>query len=104
MEELVDNAFKFSVPGTQIIVATYHDKVALTLSVTDRGRGMSEEQIAQLGSFVQFDRDMHEQQGAGLGLAIVKMLVKHSGGDMTIDSIVGHGTTVRIRIPVVDEN
>ena len=55
------------------------------LSVSDKGRGFSAEQITRIGAYMQFDRKMHEQQGLGLGLAIAKRLVELHGGTFSID-------------------
>ena len=51
------------------------------LVITDQGRGMSPEQIGQIGAFQQFDRKRYEQQGLGLGLYISSEIAKaHAGG------------------------
>jgi len=92
-EELVDNACKFSRKGTRIEVHFGPDAV---LTITDAGRGMSAEEIAQVGSFQQFDRKKHEQQGLGLGLALVQKLAARSGATLTIASQPSQGTTVKV--------
>ena len=97
--ELVQNAFKFSKPGTrvQVTLASFPDAISLT--VTDHGRGLSPEQITQVGAYMQFDRKLQEQQGLGLGLAIVKRLTELHGGTLRIQSQNDVGTTVVIKIP-----
>jgi signal transduction histidine kinase len=98
-EELVDNAFKFSEPGTPVRVATgERDRVAF-LTVTNAGRGLSPEQIANIGAHMQFERRFYEQQGAGLGLIIAKRLAEVHGGGLSIDSIAGAQTTIEVRLP-----
>jgi len=92
-EELVDNACKFSRKGTPIEVRFGPDGV---LSVTDAGRGMAPEEIAQVGSFQQFDRKKREQQGLGLGLALVQKLAAKCGGTFLIESVPAEGTTVKV--------
>jgi len=74
VEELVDNACKFSRQGTPVQVVMKADG---RLIVTDKGRGMTAEEIAQIGAFHQFDRKKHEQQGLGLGLVLVQKLMAH---------------------------
>ncbi len=96
VEELVDNACKFSEPDTPIQIMTKLDGNQFILSVTDQGRGMTEEQIAGIGAYMQFERRKYEQQGSGLGLAISKILAELDGGNLLVESIPNHGTTVRV--------
>ncbi|HHY86106.1 MAG TPA: hybrid sensor histidine kinase/response regulator [Verrucomicrobia bacterium] len=97
--ELVQNAFKFSQPGTIVDVELSGAGEHVVLVVTDRGRGLSPEQITKIGAYMQFDRKMHEQQGLGLGLTICKRLVELHGGTLSIQSEVGRGTTVTVKLP-----
>jgi len=69
--ELVENAFKFSPPGTPVIVSGRIADGVYRIEVTDRGPGMTSAEIRLIAAFRQFDRARHEQQGLGLGLAIV---------------------------------
>lgn len=66
----------------------------------DAGRGLTAEQIREVGAFVQFDRRRYEQQGTGLGLAIAKLLAERNGGTLATDSEPGRGTTVMVRLPL----
>lgn len=101
LEELVDNAFKFSSPGSPIHVRTYRAGPDSHLVVRDGGRGMTSKQISDMGGYVQFDRLLHEQQGMGLGLSIVERIARFHGGAFEITSEPGCGTTVSVRIPSV---
>ncbi len=92
--ELVDNACKFSDPGTPIIVEASRDGDRYTFCVRDEGRGMSANQIRQIGAYMQFDRRMYEQQGLGLGLTVARRLVELHGGELKITSALGAGTSV----------
>ncbi len=100
VEELVDNALKFSDVGTTVAISTALDNSSFRLSVIDHGRGMSTEQIAKIGAHMQFERQFYEQQGAGLGLFIAKRLTELYGGQLIIESSLGQGTTVRFSLPV----
>ena len=100
IEELVDNAFKFSMPGAPTSVAAAVSKNRFTLSISDRGRGMSAHQIADIGAHMQFERRFYEQQGVGLGLIIVKRLAELHGGELTIESTPGEQTTVQMFLPL----
>ncbi|MGF1480380.1 MAG: response regulator [Cyanophyceae cyanobacterium] len=99
MQELLDNAIKFSQPGTPIRVASYLD-TQYTLSISDHGKGMRPEQIAQVGAYMQFERKIYEQQGSGLGLAIAQRLVELYKGQLTINSTPDQGTTVAVTLPL----
>lgn len=100
VEEIADNAFKFSEPGTQVSVTATVRSGWYELCVQDRGRGMTSEQIRQAGAYMQFARSMFEQQGAGLGLAIVRAIVELYGGELSITSTLGHGCEVMVRLAV----
>ena len=93
VEELIDNACKFSAKGNPIQVRFETDGV---LTVIDAGRGMTSEEIEQVGLFQQFDRKKQEQQGLGLGLALVKKLSTKCGAKLSIESEISKSTTVKI--------
>jgi len=99
VEELVDNACKFSSVGKPISVRTLTDGDWTEINVTDQGRGMKPEHVANIGAYVQFERRIHEQQGSGLGLAIVSRLAELHGGQITITSQPDLGTTVTVHLP-----
>ncbi len=103
VEELVDNAFKFSKVGTPVSVFAIRTEDRYLVEVRDQGCGMTLEQVAQVGAYMQFDRKRQEQQGVGMGLIIAKRLVELHGGELLIESLPGQGTTVRFTIPVASE-
>lgn len=98
VEELVDNACRFSRPGTPIMLRF---EASGLLTVSDRGRGLSADQIERIGAFHQFERKHHEQQGLGLGLALVRKLAERHGATMTLESTISEGTTVRVAFQTV---
>lgn len=100
-EELLDNAFRYSKAGTPVAVRCHVDNAGVfTLSVTDKGRGMTVEEIARVGAYVQFEREHYEQQGQGLGLTIAKRLAELHGGELTIESTLGQQTIVHVALPI----
>lgn len=101
VSELTHNAFKFSKPGTPVIVTLAATAGTVVLTVSDRGRGMTADQITKIGAFMQFDRKMHEQQGLGLGLTIARQLAEIHGGVLTVQSELGVGTTATVKLPSV---
>ncbi len=98
--ELVDNACKFSEPGTPIQVIVQHDDKMLWLRIQDQGRGIAAEQVQNMGAYMQFDRTVYEQQGLGLGFAIARRLVMLHKGRVRIESEPGQGTRVDIALPL----
>ena len=99
VDELVQNALKFSEPGTPVHVKLNEAFNVAVLSVSDQGCGFSTEQITRIGAYMQFDRRMHEQQGLGLGLSIGKRLIGLHGGTLSIESTKGSGATIIVKLP-----
>jgi two-component system, sensor histidine kinase and response regulator len=99
IDELLDNAFKFSKPGMSVRLTTSTDFKGTHIEISDHGRGFTPEQILQVGAYVQFDRKFYEQQGSGMGLIIAQQLVELHGGQLTIQSALGKGTVIRIELP-----
>ncbi len=99
VDEMVDNALKFSSRGTPVSVTVRFVDGFCRIAITDRGRGITPEQQREVGAYMQFNRKMFEQQGSGLGLAIARRLAELHGGTLQIDSEAGRGTTVTLSIP-----
>ena len=100
VEELVDNACKFSRQGSPFVVELSSDG---RLTVTDQGRGMTPEQIDRIGAFQQFDRQKHEQQGLGLGLILVQKLTAKCKAEFSISSKPGCGTQAQVALSLATE-
>ena len=100
VEELVDNAFKFSKPGRTVGVTAHPVNGEYQLTISDHGRGMRADQVTKIGPHIQFDRQTYEQQGAGLGLFIAKRITELLGGRLQIESKVDVGTMVTITFPM----
>ncbi|WP_061591808.1 sensor histidine kinase [Streptococcus sanguinis] len=92
---LINNAFKYSDPGTKIeIVAQLTDQI-LTISVKDEGRGIAPEDLDKIFKRlyrVETSRNM-KTGGHGLGLAIARELAHQLGGEITVESQYGLGST-----------
>ena len=99
VEELIDNAFKYSRAGSPVQVTSFHQDHYLQLWITDSGHGMSAAQIADVGAYAQFDRKLYEQQGTGLGLVLAQQLAEIYEGELSIDSKPGGPTTVHVTLP-----
>ena len=102
VEELVDNAFKFSRLGTPVTIELNTDGQLTVLTITDQGRGLTADEVKRIGAFQQFDRKQNEQQGLGLGLVLVQKLAVQCKAEFSIKSEPGQGTLVRIAFPLAD--
>ncbi len=100
VEELLDNAFKFSKSGTPVSISFKIEDSRLYMSIVDKGIGMSVEDIAMIAAFMQFNRQKQEQQGSGLGLIIAQKIVELYDGKLEVTSIPGNGTTVIVWFPL----
>jgi signal transduction histidine kinase len=100
LEELLDNACKFSEPGSPLVVSARSEGGEYVIRVADLGRGMTAEQIESLGAYMQFDRRIYEQQGIGLGLIIAKRLTELHNGTMMFASGPREGMTVTVALPL----
>jgi two-component system, sensor histidine kinase and response regulator len=100
VDELADNAFSFSPAGCAVRLHSWADERSFHLTVEDAGRGMSPNQVRDVGAFQQFERKKFEQQGLGLGLELVRRLVSRYGGQLRLESTLGCGTTSRVSLPL----
>ena len=99
---LVSNAIKFTRRGGQVCVAGEASATHATFTVEDSGVGIGEDDLRHVGDpFFQvrtaYDRP---HDGTGLGLSIVKGLVGLHGGEVSIRSRLGSGTSVSVRLPI----
>lgn len=98
LDELLDNAFKFSQPGTPVTVIGKGQPDRYHLCIRDKGRGITQEQIQFVGAYMQFERSFYEQQGMGFGLAIVKQVVELYGGSIEIEPNQEVGTQICLHL------
>jgi signal transduction histidine kinase len=98
---LLSNAVKFTPAGGVVSLGIEQSEAGLTLLVSDTGIGIDSAVLGGLGQpFKQADASISRKfGGSGLGLAICQKLLALHGGTLTIDSVPGHGTTVRARFP-----
>ena len=99
--ELVDNAFKFSGPGTTVRVSSRCGDGFYWIEISDQGRGMTAAEIERIAAFSQFNRAQFEQQGSGMGLIIAKRMLELFNGSLAIESVPNNHTTVTAHLPLV---
>jgi heavy metal sensor kinase len=101
LENLVDNAFKYSEPGTPVSAALGRDAGAVTLTVADAGCGIAPEDLPHV--FEPFYRSAASRRlgrnGVGLGLAMVQRIAAAFGGRVAVDSAPGRGSRFTLRLP-----
>jgi two-component system sensor histidine kinase SenX3 len=107
VSNLIENAINYSSSGTRVGISISHNGSLSEISVTDQGVGIPERDLERI--FERFYRvdpaRSRETGGTGLGLSIVKHVAANHGGDITVWSLEGHGSTFTIRLPYLsDEN
>lgn len=98
---LITNAIHYTQPAGKITVRWRPVGNQMEFSVSDNGPGIPAEHMPRITErFYRIDKDRNSSKGgSGLGLAIVKQAVDHHHGKLTIDSVVGRGSTFSVRIP-----
>ncbi len=96
LENLLSNALRFTPEDGEILLAAEEIKNFVQFSVRDTGRGIEAERLGSI-----FDRfNPFSDRGTGLGLALVRRLVESLGGQIAVESRLGHGSTFRFTLPV----
>lgn len=100
LTNVVENAGKYSANGTPIDVHLKAVGDGVEIAVTDRGPGISPDELPKLfDRFYQAHRAREQKSGLGLGLYITKGFVEAHGGHVTAASTLGRGSTFRIWLP-----
>ncbi|WP_206915516.1 PAS domain-containing sensor histidine kinase [Alicyclobacillus suci] len=96
---IIKNALEATNEGGQVSLVVAEREDVVEISVEDTGEGIPEEHLEQLGTpfFTTKER------GTGLGLLVSRRIVQAHGGSLQIDSVLGQGTTVLVRLPKADE-
>ena len=99
---LISNALKFTPRGGLVSVSMRASAGMLDLTVADTGVGISRVDLERLGTPFEQAGDINQQaQGTGLGLSLVRAFAELHGGEMSIESQLGAGTAVTVRLPVL---
>ena len=98
---LLSNAIKFTPPGGQVVLSCDADERAVTLRVRDTGIGIAGDKLESIFvPFVQLDSGLTRRaEGTGLGLTISREFARGMGGDLTVESEFGVGSTFTLRLP-----
>jgi len=101
IDELVDNACKYSDPGRPVSITSDQTQTEVRLTILDEGRGMSLQEINTIESLMQNEQRTHRPTESGLGLTIVKTIAELYGGNLVIKSDENKGTTVMVTLPKI---
>ncbi|TET75138.1 MAG: GAF domain-containing sensor histidine kinase, partial [Dehalococcoidia bacterium] len=99
---LVSNAVKYTPAGGSVAVRAWSEDDQIRAEVSDTGIGISEKALPRI--FEEFYRAQNaksmEMEGTGLGLAIARDVVEQHGGQITVESVVGEGSTFYVTLPM----
>ena len=96
LDNLMSNAIRYTPPDGEILLAAEEIKDFVQFTVRDTGRGIEAERLGTI-----FDRfSTFSERGSGLGLALGRRLVESLGGQIAVESRLGHGTTFHFTLPV----
>ncbi|MFF2453510.1 sensor histidine kinase [Isoptericola sp. NPDC058082] len=102
--QLAANAVKFSAPGSVVAIGsrTTPDGARVRLWVRDEGVGIAPDDLERVfDRFARGDHDGERRDGSGLGLAIVAAIAEGHGGEVTVESVPGRGSTFAVVVPVL---
>lgn len=98
-DNLVGNAFRYTPPGGEIVLAAKRVDSSTQMEVRDNGSGISPEDLPYIfDRFYRGDKSRHESAESGLGLAIAKSIVDAHGGAITVESSPGQGAVFKINL------
>jgi PAS domain S-box-containing protein len=102
---LLSNAVKFTDPGGEVRLECAREGSNVVVRVCDTGSGIPVDQLSRIFQpFVQVDsRLTRMKEGTGLGLAISRRLARGMGGDLTVSSTLGEGSTFTLLLPAADQ-
>ncbi|MFT6460776.1 MAG: two-component system cell cycle sensor histidine kinase PleC [Maricaulis maris] len=93
---------KFTPEGGRVTVRGFLSGLGVAFQVSDTGIGIAKDDLPRLGRPFEQIESQHSKsfQGSGLGLALSKSLIELHGGTLSIDSVLGEGTTVSVVLPI----
>lgn len=96
---LLDNAIKYSARGGRVTVRSAREEMRVLVTVSDTGMGIPNEEIERIWDRLFRGDRSRSQKGLGLGLSLVRAIVRSHGGNVTVESEVGKGSTFTVEIP-----
>ena len=96
---LLDNAVKYSPAGSEVLISTKLYEMWCVIEVSDRGRGISEEEIPKIFGRFYRAKEVQQEEGVGIGLYLVREILQKEGGFIKVNSEVGKGSTFLCYLP-----
>ncbi|MPN18441.1 Sensor histidine kinase ResE [bioreactor metagenome] len=96
---LLDNAVKYTPPGGKISVTVERWEMATKIDITDTGKGIPEQDIAQIFKRFYREDDVRDVDGVGIGLYLCREIISKQGGYIQVKSEVGKGSTFSVFLP-----
>lgn len=96
---LLDNAVKYSPAGSEVLISTKLYEMWCVIAVSDRGRGISEEEIPKIFGRFYRAKEVQQEEGVGIGLYLVREILQKEGGFIKVNSEVGKGSTFLCYLP-----
>jgi signal transduction histidine kinase len=100
IHNLMDNALKFTQPGSTIELRAFEDGANVVIEIADTGPGIPPEDLEHVWEELYRGKGARSIQGSGLGLALVRAIVERHAGMATVRSRVGQGSVFTVRLPV----
>lgn len=99
LQNLLSNAVKFSYPNGEIHIKAEQKDPRIWVSVSDNGMGINEKKLEKIFHFLATSEMGTEgERGTGIGLFVSKQLLDKTGGEISIESVIDEGTTVRFSV------
>jgi CheY-like chemotaxis protein len=100
---LLTNGVKYNRPGGSVTISFTAQSGYVRIAVQDTGLGIDADKIGRLfDPFDRLDADVSGIEGTGLGLTISRSLAEAMGGSLTVESMVGHGSTFALNLPMTE--
>lgn len=100
VENLLTNAFRYTPAGGSVTLSVSRAEGTMHLAVTDSGIGIPEEELERIFEAYYRCGNVGGRRGMGLGLSMVRDAVRQMDGSISVESVLGEGTAVRLTIPV----
>ena len=99
IKNLINNAIQHSESKTNIDISVIKMQTEVNISIIDYGKGIPQEDLAQIFKKYYSTAKKFRKIGTGLGLYLAQKIIKSHGGEITVSSIEGEGTTFSIHLP-----